>query len=164
MKVAGAVGLAVLAVLLQAQSQTTQSSPAQRTAGTVTAVNSQANQLSLRNDKGDTLTITATERTQILHAQAGENDPKKWPKMTIAEISPGDEVLAYFRGAADQKPLPVTSLVVRTKTDLSQLAQKQLDDWKKRGTSGTVTAIDSSAKTITIKAGQKSVTVQPSDK
>jgi hypothetical protein len=137
--------------------------PAQRTGGTVTAVNPQANQVSLKTDKGE-LTLATTERTQILHAQPGESDPKKWPKLTLAEIVPGDEALAYFRGSPDQKPLVVTSLVIRTKSDLASLAQNQLEDWKKRGTTGSVTAVDSSAKTFTIRVGQKSLTVQPSEK
>jgi hypothetical protein len=84
--------------------------------------------------------------------------------MAVAEIGPGDQALAYFRGAPDQKPLLATSLVIRTKADLAQLAQKELEDWKKRGATGTVTAIDAAAKTITIKVGQKALTVQPSDK
>jgi hypothetical protein len=117
----------------------------------------------LKTDKGE-LTVTTTDRTQILHAQPGEADPKKWPKLTVAEIAPGDEALAYFRGAPDQKPLVVTSLVIRTKSDLAALARNQLEDWKKRGTTGTVTAVDSSAKTFTIRVGQKSIAVQPSEK
>lgn len=164
MKLFGAIALAVVVALSQAQSQTAPAPAAQRTAGIVTAVNPQANQLTVKTDKGDTLTVSSTDRTQILHAQPGENDPKKWAKITLAEISPGDEAVAYFRGSADQKPLPVSSLVIRTKADLAQLAQKQLDDWKKRGTVGTVTAIDPAAKTLTIKVGQKSVKVEPSDK
>jgi len=162
MKLFGAIVLAVFAV--SAQSQTAPAPAAQRTAGIVTAVNPQANQLSVKSEKGDALTVAANDHTQILHAQPGENDPKKWAKMTLAEISPGDEVLVYFHGSADQKPLPASSLVIRTKGDLSQLAQKQFDDWKKRGTTGNVTAIDSAAKTLTIKVGQKSITVQPSEK
>ena len=164
MNVFAAMALCAFAVVLPAHSQTTAAPAAQRIAGNVTAVNPQANQLSLQTEKGDTLTLAATGRTQILHAQPGENDPKKWAKMTIAEISAGDEVLAYFRGAADQKPLPVSSLVVRTKADLAKMAQNQLDDWKKRGTTGTVTAIDAGAKTLTLKVGQRTVTVQSSDK
>jgi len=164
MKLFGAMALAVVVALSQAQSQTAQAPAAQRTAGIVTAVNPQANQLTVKTDKGDTLTMSTTDRTQILHAQPGENDPKKWAKITLAEISPGDEAVAYFRGAADQKPLPVSSLVIRTKADLAQLVQKQLDDWKKRGTIGIVTAIDPAAKALTIKVGQKSVKVESSDK
>jgi len=164
MKLFGAMALAVVVALSQAQSQTAPAPAAQRTAGIVTAVNPQANQLTVKTDKGDTLTMSTTDRTQILHAQPGENDPKKWAKITLAEISPGDEAVAYFRGAADQKPLPVSSLVIRTKADLAQLVQKQLDDWKKRGTIGIVTAIDPAAKALTIKVGQKSVKVESSDK
>jgi hypothetical protein len=44
------------------------------------------------------------------------------------------------------------------------LAQKELDDWKKRGTTGTVAAVDAAARTVSIKVGQRTLTVQPSDK
>ena len=69
-------GLAVTVALALGQSQTP--APAQRTAGTVTAVNPQTNQVSLKTDKGE-LTVTTTERTQILHAQPGEADPNGSP-------------------------------------------------------------------------------------
>src|SRR5215831_7576761 len=75
--------------------------------GIVSSTNPQSNQLTLRTEKGD-LTFTTSERTQILHGQQG-TDPKTWPKMTLAEISAGDEVVAYFRGALEQKPLLATS-------------------------------------------------------
>jgi hypothetical protein len=131
--------------------------------GTVTTVNAPTNQISVKTAQGD-LTFTTSDRTQILRAQAGVSDPKQWPKMTLAEIAPGDEVVAYYRGATDQKPLVATSLVVRTKADFGQLAQKQLEDWKKRGRSGSVTAVDPAAKTVTMKSGQRSITVQADDK
>ena len=137
--------------------------PSSHLPGTVTAVNAPGNQISVKTAQGE-LTFTASDRTQILRAQAGVSDPKQWPKMRLAEIAPGDEVVAYYRGAVDQKPLLATSLVVRTKADFGQLAQEQLEDWKKRGRSGTVTAVDPAAKTITMKAGQRTVTVQADDK
>ena len=133
--------------------------PSNHLPGTVTSVNTTAKEISIKTAQGD-LTFTATERTQIVRAQAGVSDPKQWPKMPLADIAAGDEVVAYYRGAADQKPLVATSLVVRTKADFGQLAQKQLEDWKKRGSSGSVTAVDPAAKTITMKAGQRTVTVQ----
>jgi len=112
--------------------------PSNHVPGAVTAVNAGANQISIKTADGE-LTFTANERTQILRATAGVSDPKQWPKITLGEIGAGDEVVAYYRGALDQKPLVMTSLVVRTKADLGDLAQKQLDDWKKRGSTGTVT-------------------------
>jgi len=140
-----------------------QTAPSSHLPGTVTSTNPSSNQITLKTEKGD-LTFTTSERTQIVHPQAGVSDPHQWPKLTLGEIAVGDEVVAYFRGAPEQKPLMATSLVVRTKADLSQLAQKELDDWKKRGTAGNVVAVDPAAKTITLKAGPRSFTVQLTDK
>jgi hypothetical protein len=168
MKFVVPTSLALLAIFgaSAARSQPAQApaSPRSQVAGIVTAVDAPASQVSFKTDKGETVTVTTTDKTQILHAQAGEMDVKKWGKLTVSEIAVGDQALAYFKGAPDQKPLLATSLVIRTKADLAQLAQKELEDWKKRGTTGTVTAIDVAAQTLSIKAGQRTLTVQPSDK
>jgi hypothetical protein len=132
--------------------------------GVVTAVDASSGQVTLKTAKGDSVTITANDKTQLKHAPPGENDPKKWPSMEVKEISVGDEALALFKGAIDQKPILATSLVIRTKSDLSQMAQSELEDWKKRGTTGTVSAIDPAAKTLTLKVGPRTLTVQASDK
>jgi hypothetical protein len=50
-----------------------------------------------------------------------------------------------------------------SKSDVASLQQKDRDEWKKRGTTGTVTAIDSAGKTVTIKSGSRTFTVQPSE-
>ena len=42
--------------------------------------------------------------------------------------------------------------------------QKEQDEWKKRGTTGTVSAIDAAAQTATIRVGQRTIAVQPSSK
>lgn len=168
MKCFVAISLAVVALFgaNPAWSQQAQAPapPRSQVAGMVAAVNASANEVSLKTGKGETVTVTTNDKTQILHAQAGETDVKKWGKLTVSEIAVGDQVLAYFKGAPDQKPLLATSLVIRTKADLAQLAQKELDDWKKRGTTGTVTAVDAAAKSVSIKVGQRTLTVQPSDK
>ncbi len=75
--------------------------------------------------------------------------------------------IRWSRTSADrptQNPLVATALVIRTKTDLGQLAAKELEDWKKRGTTGLVTAVDPAAKTISIKVGMRSLTVQANEK
>jgi hypothetical protein len=84
--------------------------------------------------------------------------------MTVSEVAPGDQVLIYYRGAADQKPLAATTIVVRTKADQSQLAQKEQEDWKKRGTSGTASSVDSATNTVVLKSGPRTVTVHASAK
>jgi hypothetical protein len=139
-------------------------------AGSVTAVDAPNNQLTLKTDKGEAVTIAATEKTLVLHMPPGETDPKKGSKMLFSSLAPGDRVVAIIRQAAadqnapDQKTLQASSLIVRTKADIADLQQKDQDDWKKRGTTGTVTALDAAAKTATIKVGQRTITVQPSEK
>ncbi len=135
-----------------------------RLSGIVTAVDASKGQVTLKTGNGETVVLTTNESTQLKHAIPDESDTKKWPTMPVSEISVGDEALALFKGALDQKPLLATSLVIRTKSDLSKMAQSELDDWKKRGTTGTVSAVDPAAKTFTIKVGAKTFTVQLSDK
>src|SRR5450432_445325 len=94
----------------------------------------------------------------------GESDPKKGNKVLLSSLEPGDRVVAFVRQTTPGQPMQASSLIVRTKADLAELQQKDQDEWKKRGTTGTVTATDAAAKTATIKAGQKTITVQPSDK
>jgi hypothetical protein len=134
-------------------------------AGTVTAVDASNNQVTLKTDKGEVVAITTTEKTLVLHMPPGESDPKKGNKMLLSALGPGDRVVAIVRQAApDQQAMQASSLIVRTKADLAELQQKDQDEWKKRGTTGTVAATDATAKTATIKAGQKTITVQPTDK
>jgi hypothetical protein len=84
--------------------------------------------------------------------------------MPLSSLGAGDRVVAFYRGAADQKTIEATSLVVRTKADFAVMAEKAREDWQKRGTGGTVAAVDPIAKTLTIKAGQRSLAVVPSEK
>src|SRR5262249_53419665 len=54
-------------------------------------------------------------------------------------------------------------VLVMTKGDVASLQQKDQEDWKRRGTTGTVTAVDAAAKTVTIKSGSRVYTVQAGD-
>ena len=133
-------------------------------AGTVASVAAPASQLVLKTDKGESITVTTTDKTVILRMPAGVTDVQKGTKMTVGELAAGDRVLAYYKGAAGDKTVQATSLVVRTSADLGEIAKQELADWRKRGTVGTVTATDPAAKTITLKVGSKTVTVTASDK
>ena len=151
-------------VLAQTPSAQSTAAPHSQVAGTVTAVDERANQVSLKSDKGDAIAVTTTEKTLILHLPPGENDVTKGNKVALSSLGAGDRVVAFYRGPADQKAIQATSLVVRTKADLASIAEKEREDWQKRGTGGTVTAIDAAARTLTIKAGQRSLAIEPSEK
>jgi hypothetical protein len=132
--------------------------------GSVESTNAQASQLILKTDKGESIAVTTTDRTQILHVPPGVTDIQKATHMTLTDLAKGDRLVVYYRGAAGDKAVQATSVVVRTSDDMAEIAKQELADWRRRGTVGIVTATDPAAKTITLKAGSRSVTVTVSDK
>src|SRR6202040_2560804 len=101
-------------------------------AGTVTAVDSSNNQVTLKTDKGEAVAIATTEKTLVLHMPPGESDPKKGNKMLLSSLEPGDRVVAIVRQSAPgQQNMQASSLIVRTKADLAELQQKDQDEWRK---------------------------------
>ena len=153
--------------IVVATSAAAQSTPAGNRAqisGTVTAVDAGAKQLSLKGDKGEAVSVTTTDRTLILRIPPGETDPKKGSKIELSTLGPGDRAVVIGPAPSDPKTWVATAVLIMSKSDVAGLQQKDQEDWKKRGTTGTVTAIDSAAHTVTIKSGSRTFTVQPSDK
>jgi hypothetical protein len=141
-----------------------QTAPREQVAGTIASVTASANQLVLKTDKGDSIAVTTTEKTSILHLAPGVTDPAKATKMALSELQAGDRVVAYYRGAAGDKEITATTLAIRTTADLGAINQAELADWKKRGIAGNVTAVDPAAKTIAVKSGSRTITVTTTDK
>ena len=159
--------LAALVAFVVATSAAAQTTPAGNRAqisGTVTSVDAGAKQLSLKGDKGEAVSVTTTGRTLILRIPPGETDPKKGSKIELSTLGPGDRAVVIGPAPSDPKTWVATAVLVMSKSDVAGLQQKDQEDWKKRGTTGTVTAIDSAAHTVTIKSGSRTFTVQPSDK
>jgi len=135
-----------------------------RVAGTVTAVDPSAKQISVKTDQGTAVNVTVSDRTLLLHIPPGETDPKKGAKIALSDISAGDRIVATSQQEADQKPFEARAVLVSTKADLAAIQKKEQDDWQRRGTAGTVSAVDAAAKSFAIKVGQRTWTVQPSEK
>lgn len=132
--------------------------------GAVVSVAAPASQFVLKTEKGDEITVTTNDTTQIVRFPPGVTDAQKAIKMTVDQLAAGDRVVAIYRGAPGDKAIKATSVVVRTTADLGAIAQAELADWKKRGTVGNVSAVDPAAKTITLKVGAKDVTVTTDSK
>ena len=66
-------------------------------AGNVTAVDAGKQQFSLQTEKGETLTLAASDKTVIVHVPPGETDVKKGTRMAFADLSAGDRVVAFAR-------------------------------------------------------------------
>ena len=159
--------MAIVAGVPSGSSASAQTPPAanrSQISGTVTSVNTDGNQLSLKSDKGEDVSVALTDRTLILRIPPGETDPKKGSKIALATLNAGDRAVIIGPLPADPKTWAATAVLVMSKSDVASLKQKDQDDWKKRGTTGTVTAIDAAARTVTIKSGSRTFTVQPSEK
>jgi hypothetical protein len=155
--------LAILGAI-SASAQTPPAANRAQLSGTVTAIDAGAKQLSLKSDKGDSVSVTTTDRTLILRIPPGETDPKKGSKIPLSALSAGDRAVVIGPAPADPNTWAATAVLVMTKSDVAGLQQKDRGDWTTRGVTGTVTAIDPAAKTLTIKSSSHTFTVQPSEK
>ena len=158
--------LAGLTYLLFSFSIQAQQNPAARNqvAGSVSSIDASAKSLALQSDKGEALTVQASERTVILRIPPGETDPKKGTRMGLADLSPGDRVVAVSKQPIEKGPVEASAILVMTKSDVALQHQNDEQDWKKRGLSGVVVSTDAGANTITVKTGQKTMTVKPDAK
>ncbi len=143
-----------------------QAQPAARNqiAGTVAAVDPAAKQVTLRSDKGESVTVSTGDRTLFLRIPPGETDPKKGTKITLSDIAAGDRAVAVSKQAMEGTHMEASAILVMTKADLAQVRQKTQDDWRRRGTTGMVTEVNAGGKTITFKAGSRTVVANTSDK
>src|SRR5215213_712009 len=88
-------------VSLQASAQTAPTQPArQRLIGEVTAVDAPANALTVRTDAGETVSVTADEKTNARRLPPGETSLDKASAATFADVRVGDRVLAVGVGTS----------------------------------------------------------------
>jgi hypothetical protein len=137
---------------------TAQTPPRTQVAGTVTSARSGEGRVSVRTDQGNPVDVSLTERTVIIRMPAGETDVRKGARISPGDIAEGDRVVAVGP-PPDGGPLEARSILVMSKSDVAQLQEKDRQDWQKRGTTGTVTAVDPSAHTLSIKTGTKTSSV-----
>jgi hypothetical protein len=131
--------------------------------GTVTAVNAAGNQVTIKTLNGESVDLTISSHSFILHLPPGERDVKKADKLAIGDLTAGERLVASYQLSADGKTKEARTLLVQTQADLDALGKKDEEDWRKRGTTGNLAAIDAAAKTFTIKAGAKDITIKPAE-
>jgi hypothetical protein len=158
--------LGPLLMMVLAASAFAQTEPTKRTqvAGTVSSVNADVRQITLKTDKGGDVSITTSETTLILRIPPGETDPKKGAKTTLSTLSAGDRAVVIGPLPTDPKRLIASAVLIMSKSDVASLHQRDQDDWKMRGSTGMVTAIDAATHRITIKSGPRTYVVQPTAK
>jgi len=69
---------------------------------------------------------------------------------SFSDIGVGDKVIVTGILATDKKSIPAKSVYLMTKSDIAQKQTKDQEQWKTRGISGQVTAINPQTKEITV--------------
>ena len=57
--------------------------------GELTAINAGSNQLTIKTDKGESITLTLAERTRYLRVTPGETDLKNASEITLSDLGSG---------------------------------------------------------------------------
>jgi hypothetical protein len=144
------------------RAQTAGAAQRAQVAGTVASVDASAKKLSIKTDKGDTVAVETTDRSFFRRMPPGETDTKKAVSIAMSDINTGDRVVAI--GQPSGSNFEARTIYIMTKSDVAQVHEKEMEDWKTRGTVGNVASVDAGAKTFTVKAGSRTITVEPSDK
>jgi hypothetical protein len=127
-----------------------QNPPQSRILGEVTAVDAAGKSLTVKSDKGDVTAVVLDEKTLYLRVPPGEKDLKNASRISLAEISAGDRVLARGQMSADQKSISAGSVIVMTKADLAKKHEHDREEWQRRGITGTITALNPEAREFTV--------------
>jgi hypothetical protein len=154
---------AVFAGLVFGQASSTQT-PSTRVIGEVTTLAPASGQISLKTDRGDAVTVVVVSGAALRKVPPGVQDLTGATRIDFSAIAVGDRVLAIGQSSADQKKIEARSVIVMSRSDLDQKRQAEQEDWRKRGVSGTVSAIDAEGKAFTVQSGPRSLTIQPAAK
>lgn len=138
---------AIFLALTVAWSQT---SPSKSVVGEVTGVDAAAKQFNVKGDDGMNYIVVFDANTSYLRLPLGEKDLKKAEKISLADITAGDRLLARGSAAQDAKLAPAKTVIVMTKADVAKKQEHDRAEWQRRGIAGTVMLVNTSTKEITI--------------
>jgi hypothetical protein len=146
--------LGVFGVGLSVMAQTPSPSPTapagSRVIGEIKAIDAAAKQLIVRLDSGVLFTVNLSDSTQYKRMALGQTTLTTATDITLADIGPGDRVWARWRPGSDQKTVPSVQVVVMSKADVAKKQEQERAEWRRRGVSGIVAALNPETKEITV--------------
>jgi hypothetical protein len=134
-----------------------------RVLGQVVQTDPSGKRLVVKTDAGSLVAVTLDEKTEFLRVPPGETSLEKAVKTTLAEIVSGDRVYVRGKVSDDRKSVPAQKLIVMPKADIEKKHEQERADWRRRGISGIISALNAQTREITIQArgreGLKPVTI-----
>jgi ribosomal protein L24 len=134
--------------------------------GEVLSIDQSGNKITLKTVDGNIDAILSA-KTIFKKVSAEKPSFKTAADSSISEIAVGDKVMVTGLVEDNKKSLPAKAVYLLSKSELSQRRAKELEDWKLRGISGKVKAINPATKEITVTtkslAGDKDIVVSGKD-
>lgn len=135
--------------------------------GEVMSVDATGKQIMLHTTVGD-ISVLLGDATKYKRVAPGAKTISDAEAITLADVGVGDRIIAQGKVAADRKSIPARQLIVMSKAAIAQKHERDREQWRRRGISGRVTAINPSANEITISArsreGERAVVIAANDK
>jgi hypothetical protein len=129
--------------------------------GEVTAIDLPSKIMTLKTDAGRVVFATVSDATIYMRVPPGEKTLDKAAKIKATEVGVGDRVFARGKVADDRKSVPARVLVVMTKADIAQKQERDRAEWQRRGIVGVITALNPTAKEITLTMRGRGAAQQP---
>ena len=164
-----ALALLVLSLGTGAQAQGDDTAiTATRVFGKVTEINAPAGQMTVKTEAGSVVVVNLNAKTTYQRMPPGETDPTKAVTIALTDVAVGDGVYARGYVAADRKSVPAQKLTVVSQSEIAKKQDKERAEWRLRGLSGIVEAVNPQTKEITVTTrtaeGPKPVIVPITDK
>ncbi len=115
--------------------------------------------------KDGTLSVVLLDKTTYKRASA--ENPGKQVDAVASDISVGDKIIVSGFLSTDKKSIPARTVYLMTKADIASKQTKEQEQWRARGISGQVAAINPQTKEITVTsrgmAGETKTILTPID-
>lgn len=135
--------------------------------GTITAVNSAAHTVTMKQDKTGTDYVVQVGATKtLLKVDPTAKDLKNATRITAEDLQVGDRIeVGALKSDTDPNTVVARGVILMSARELQKLHQEEAAAWQ-HSTPGVVSSVDPSAQTITVSArtaeGPKTITVNAS--
>ena len=116
--------------------------------GTITAIDS--DKITIKTDSGETVTVSTDTKTAFRRVKPGQTSLAGAETISSADIKVGDRVLVP--GATRDPQAAVRQVVVIAAEAIAAKRDEDRSEWRTRGISGRITALDAANKTVTVQA------------
>jgi hypothetical protein len=121
----------------------------------------------LQTKDGARIEIVLSDKTEYIRLSPENPSLKTATAANISDIGVGDKVAITGMFAADRKSMPARAVFLMTKSDIAQKQNKEREEWRTRGITGQVAAVNPQTKEITVSsrgfAGERKTVLTPKD-